>query len=169
MINYEAAWQVLADLITELRKAGEVLPSQVMRDLRSAKTTIHILKVDKANPDHPLRIEEFLRNVESYVMYTAEKRFGAQTVDGWMDRLDKARREVLEVAQPSTKFVPGVPRDKHWVRVRTTDEIYLKMIKSAASEEDLRHKTYKNGYVIVYGEKSRIQNFIKRMTRLHKN
>ena len=163
MTNYEAVWQVLDDLINELRRVGEVAPSHVMKDLRSAKTTVQILKVDKDNLDYLLRIEEFLRNVESYVMYTAQKKFGAQVVNSWMDRLERARGAVHEEAQPTSKFTPGVPRDKNWVRIKTTNDIPLKRIEWAAEEEGLEYKAHKNGYIIVYGERNRIQNFIKRM------
>jgi len=162
-VNYEAVWQVLADLITELRKKGETVPTHVMEDLRSAKTTIHILKVDEDNPDHLLRVEEFLGKVESYVMYTAQRKFGALTVNVWMDRLERAKRKVHEDIQPASKFIPGIPRDKHWVRIKIADDVPLERIELAAEEGGLEHKTQKNGYVIVYGEKTRIQNFIKRM------
>jgi len=37
-MGYGEAWKVLADLIVELRKKGEVIPANVMNDLKSAKT-----------------------------------------------------------------------------------------------------------------------------------
>jgi len=169
MINYEAVWQVLADLITELRKAGVVVPSHVMKDLRSAKTTMQILKADRDNPDHLLRIEELLGNVEIYIMSTAQKEFETQTVNDWMDRLKRERSEAQEEIRPSGKFYPGVPRDKHWIRIKTTNDIPPKRIEQVAAEEGLEYKTQENGYIIVYGEKSSIQNFIKKMAELHED
>jgi len=162
--NYEAVWRVLADLMTELRKAGEVVPANVIKDLRSAKTTIEILKVDRENPDHLSRIEGFQASVGSFIMCTAEKRFGPQTVNNWMYRLERARTELGEDTQTERIFFSRVPRDKHWVRIKSTHEISLKRIRSVAEEEGLEHETHKDGYVIVFGDKSRIQNFIKRMT-----
>jgi len=169
VMNYEAIWQVLAELVTELRKVGEVVPSQVMRDLRSAKTTIQIFKVDKDNPDHLLRIEELMGNVESYIMCTAQKRFGPETINKWTERLEKARGEVHEEIPFSRRFVPGIPRDKDWVGIKTTDDIPLKQIVQAAEGQGLLYKNYGNGYVIVYGEKGEIKDFIKRLMDLHKN
>jgi len=57
VVNYEALWQVLADLVTELRKSGESIPPYLVKDLRSARTTIQILNVDRENLDHISRIE----------------------------------------------------------------------------------------------------------------
>lgn len=169
MANYEAVWRVLADLVTEFRKMGETVPSHVVNDLRSAKTTMQILKVDEDNPDHLLRIEEFLANVESYVICWAQKRFEARTFDGWMDRLESARREVHKIMQPRSNFVPGTPRDKHWIRVKASNDVPLKRIKSVAQEVGLEHKIHKSEYLIVYGEKGKIRSFIKRMAELHRD
>jgi len=161
--NYEAIWRVLADLITELRRAGEVVPSHVMKDLRSAKTTMQILKVDRNNLDHISRIEEFLGNVTSYAMYAAQRTLGAQAFDSWVDRLEEARRHVPEETQPTSGFIPGVPRDKYWIRMKATEDIPLYKIKGIAAESGLEHKIHENQYIIVYGEKGRIQDFIKRI------
>ncbi|MFQ6095100.1 MAG: DUF2096 family protein [Candidatus Bathyarchaeia archaeon] len=169
MVNYEALWRALADLVTELRKSGESIPPYVMKDLRSAKTTIQILKVDKDNPDHVMRIEEFLRSVEAYVMYAAQKRFGSQTVDEWMERLKRAREKTPGAAYPPVRFVPGVPRDKHWLRIKVSPDIPLRRIEAAAEEMDLGHEARENGYVIVYGEKDNIRNFVRRMAELSRD
>jgi len=168
VVNYEALWQVLADLVTELRRSGESIPPYVMKDLRSAKTTIQILKVDKDNPDHILRIEEFLRSVESYVMYAAQSRLGAQTVKKWMKQLKKTREEAQEEIYPQVRFIPGVPRDKHWVRIKASADIPIRRIETAAEEMGLEHEACGNGYIIVYGEKGKIRNFIRRMAELGK-
>ena len=54
-MSYEENWKVLADLLTELRKKGEKIPTHIMNDLRSAKTMIQILKAD---PTHMKYIYE---------------------------------------------------------------------------------------------------------------
>jgi len=139
------------------------LPSHVMKDLRSAKTTMQILKVDRNNLDHISRIEEFLGNVECYVMYAAQRTLGAKAFDSWVDRLKDARRHVPEETQPASGFIPGVPRDKYWIRMKVTGDIPLSKIKGIAAESGLEHKIHESEYIIVYGEKGRIQNFIKRI------
>jgi len=39
----------------------------------------------------------------------------------------------------------------------------LDRIKSAAEASGLEHKAHEDGYVVVYGEKSKIQSFIKKI------
>jgi len=169
VVNYEAMWKVLAELITELRKAGEALPPSIMNDLRSAKTTIQILRVDKDNPDHVSRIEEFLGNVELYVMHVAQKKFGTEAADGWLRRLGQARAENHKKVREETKFIPGIPRDTHWIRIKTTNDMPLDRIVGAVEEEGLGYRTPGDGFVIVYGEKRKVQNLVKKIARLQQS
>lgn len=162
-MNYEELWRALADLVTELRRSGESIPPYILKDLRSAKTTIQILKVNRDNPDHVLRVEEYLRSVEAYVMYAAQKRLGSRTVDQWLERLKRAREEAPEAAYPPITFVPRVPRDKHWLRIKVSEDIPLRRVEALAEEMGLGHEARENGYVIVYGEKGEIRNFVRRM------
>lgn len=62
-----------------------------------------------------------------------------------------------------SRFISGVPRDKHWIRMKATENIPLDRIKSAAEASGLEHKANEDGYVVVYGEKSKIQSFIKKI------
>lgn len=167
-MNYEELWRALADLVTELRRSGESVPPYVMKDLRSAKTTIQILKVNRDNPEHVSRVEEYLRSVESYAMYAAQKRLGSLTVDHWMERLKRASEEP-EAAHTPVTFVPGVPRDKDWLRIKVSEDIPLGRIEALAEEMDLGHEARENGYVIVYGEKDEIRNFVKRMAEFSRD
>jgi hypothetical protein len=41
----EELWKALADLINEFRKKGETIPSDIMTDLRAAKTLLQLLKL----------------------------------------------------------------------------------------------------------------------------
>lgn len=163
VVNYEALWQVLADLVTELKKSGESIPPYVMKDLRSAKTTIQILKVNRDNPDHISRTEEFLRSVESYVMYATEKRFEPSKIDEWMERLRNAWQEPEEAIPRPGGFVTGVPRDKHWVRMKISPDLPERRIKAVTHELGISYQLRENGFALVYGEKGKIRNFVRRM------
>lgn len=169
MVNYEALWQVLAHLVTELKESGESIPPYVMRDLKSAKTTIQILKVNRGNPEHVSRIEEFLRSVESYIMYSAEERLEPSEIDEWMERLKNARQEPEEVTVHPGGFVRGVPRDKHWVRVRISPDLPEWRIRDVTEELNIGCQLRDNGSVIVYGEKDEIRNFARRMANLSRD
>ena len=47
IMDWEARWEKLANVITDLRRKGEVVPFHVINDLRSAKTILEILKIDR--------------------------------------------------------------------------------------------------------------------------
>ena len=73
-MGYEETWKVLADLIAELRKKGEVIPASVMNDLRSAKTMMQIFKADPSHIENIPRIETYLENVEFFDVAEASAR-----------------------------------------------------------------------------------------------
>ena len=160
-MGYGEAWKVLADLIVELRKKGETIPANVMNDLRSAKTMIQVFKADPTHVENIPRIETYLESVESHLFLVAEEKYGAKFVEEWMEKLSLARRQVEEREETASKFVPGLPRGKHWVRVQISKDTLQKDIKRLAKEEKLSYKMQKNGYMLVYGNIESIKSFVK--------
>jgi len=160
-LNYEARWKLLADLAAELRKSGEPVPPDVIRDLRSAKTMIEVLKVDRSRAENLLRIEEYLDSVESHLLSAAKRKLGEEYVDEWLGKVAEAQRGVRVCEpKPSRRFPIGVPRDKSWVRIKPSAEITLEKIKKSSKEIGLGLKTQRDGYVLVYGEEDKVKRFI---------
>ncbi len=164
-MGYEEAWKVLADLIVELRKKGETIPANVMNDLRSAKTMIQIFKADPTHVENIPQIETYLENVESHLFTVTEKKYGAKFVEEWMEKLSQARRKVEEREETVSKFVPGLPRGKHWVRVQISEDTPRKEIERLAKEEKLSCKMQKNGYMLVYGNIKNVKSFVKTLAK----
>jgi hypothetical protein len=163
-MSYEENWKVLADLLTELRKTGEKIPTNVMNDLRSAKTMIEILKADPTHVENIPKVETYLGNVESYLIFAAQEKFGSDYVEQWMRKLEEARKVVkVEGKAEVTKFVPGVPRDKPWVRIQISESTPRKDVERLAEEKGLSHKMQKNGYMLVYGDGESIKALVKKM------
>lgn len=160
-MGYGEAWKVLADLIVEFRKKGETIPPNVMNDLRSAKTMIQIFRADQTHVENVLQIETYLESVESYLFLVAEEKYGTRFVDEWMKKLSQARRKVEEKEETVSKFVPGLPRGEHWVRVQISKDTPRKEIERLAKEEILSCKMQKNGYMLVYGDTKSIKSFVK--------
>jgi len=160
-MGYGEAWKVLADLIVEFRKKGETIPANVMNDLRSAKTMIQVFKADPTHVENIPRIETYLESVESHLFLVAEEKYGAKFVEEWMEKLSQARRRVEEREETTSKFVPGLPRGKHWVRVQISKDTPQKDIRRLAKEEKLSYKMQKNGYMLVYGNIESIKSFVK--------
>ncbi|MDH5662830.1 MAG: DUF2096 domain-containing protein [Candidatus Bathyarchaeota archaeon] len=163
-MSYEENWKVLADLLTELRKKGEKIPTDVMNDIRSAKTMIQILKADPTYIKSIPRIETYLRNVESYAVLMAQEKLGTEFVEGWLRKLEKAKKtEIKEKEEVTPRFVPGLPRDKNWVRVQISEDTPREDVESLVKENKLSCKMQKNGYMLVHGNGESIKSFVKKM------
>lgn len=163
-MSYEENWKFLADLLTELRKKGEKIPTGVMNDLRSAKTMIQILKADPTHIENIPRIETYLRNVESYAIFTAQEKLGTDFVERWLRKFEKAKRIKIEKKEEVTpKFVSGIPRDNNWVRIQISEDTPQKDVERLVKENKLSCKMQKNGYMLVYGDEESIKSFVKKI------
>jgi len=138
-----------------------------MEDLRAAKS---LIQVSRAKPeslaDDSIQIEVYLNNIEFYLIPQAQEKFGQQFVDEWMKKLEKARKETPEEGIGSTvsKFLPGMPRDTPWVRVKISDDIQQDVVETLAKESGLRASDKESGYLLVYGEKEKLTAFMRKMT-----
>lgn len=162
-MGYGEAWKVLADLITELRRRGETIPPHVMNDLRAAKTMIKILKADPTHLENLPRIETYMESVESSLIFMIQEKFGPDHVEQWIKKLEDARRAPEEEEEAAPRFVPGLPRGKHWVRVQVSEDMSKNDVKRLAKENKLSSKMQKNGYMLVYGDVEKVKLFVKKM------
>ena len=162
-MGYLAAWKILEKMITDFRKRGIVVPAEIMSDLRYAKTLINILKADPSRVDTSQKVDEYLLNVESYLVSEGQKIFGTEYVENWLKRLDEASKKILEKEEEKTKFLPGVPREHKWIRVKPSTELPIEKLKTLAEESHLSYNFQNDGYLLVYGEDGRIKEFIKKM------
>jgi len=162
--NYEELWKALASLAGIIQQKGEKIPSDVMKDLKSAKTLISVFRADPSHIEIVSRIETYLENVEAHLLYVAENKIGKQFAEHWLKDLVEARRKALEPKPMITsKFVPGIPRGEHWVRVQITDKIKKGIVERTAKSLGLSSKTQEDGYLLVYGEREKIKELIRRL------
>lgn len=164
-MRYEETWKVLADLITELRKRGEVIPASVMNDLRSAKTMIQIFKADSSHTENIPRIETYLENVEFCLVSMAQEKFGSEFVEYWIGKLGMAGKRISgeDEVKVVSRFVSGLPRGKCWVRVQVSEDTSQEDIEDLAEEIGLLHKMQENGFVLVYGDDESVKSFVKKL------
>jgi hypothetical protein len=163
MVNHEKKWNILADLLMDLQKNGEKIPSEIMDDLRSAKTIIQVLKADPTCTENMARVNEYLRSVESYIIFTAEK-FGTKTVEEWLKKLKETKVEQKNKhVQP--RFVHGVPRDKNWVQIQISKDTSKELVIKNAQKNGLSYIEREKGQIIVYGNKENIKSFVKIMAK----
>ena len=161
-MGYIATWKVLEEALTHLRKKGISVPAEIMNDLKNAKTTIQILKADPSRIETTRKIDEYLRKLESYIISKGEKALGAKYVDTFLLGVDEARR-VSDEEEKETTFVPGMPRQRNWIRVTSSDVLPLERLKKLAEESNLAFTEQKDGYILVEGEDKKIKDFVKKM------
>jgi len=161
-MSYEEKWKVLADLLTELQERGEKIPADVINDLRSAKTMIQVLKADPTHIENISRIDTYLRSVESYAIFTTEKR-GTESAEEWLKKLEEPKRMKNKEKEAASRFAPRVPRDKNWVRIQISEDITQEHMKKLVEENDLSYKIQKNGYMLVYGNGENIKSLVKKL------
>jgi hypothetical protein len=162
-MGYSAAWKVLEEMITDFRKRGMIIPTEIMSDLRSAKTLINVLKADPSRVDTSQKVDEYLLNVESYLVSEGQKTFGTEYVEEWLKRLDEASKKMLEEEKEETKSVLSLPREHKWIRVKPSAEFPVEKLKTLAEESHLSYNVQNDGCLLVYGEDGRIKEFIKKM------
>lgn len=163
MMSYKEKWKVLADLLMELQEKGEKIPADVMTDLRSAKTLIQVLRADPTHIENISRIDTYLRSVESYEIFTAEK-YGTHLVEEWLKKLEEPKEVKIKEKKIASRFISGVPRDKNWVRIEISEDTPPEEIKKLADQSDVSYKMQENGYMFVYGDRENIKAFMKKMT-----
>jgi hypothetical protein len=162
-MGYVGVWKALERMVADFRKKGLSVPTEIMGDLQSAKTLIKILKAEPGRGDTVQKIEQYLNNVEFYVVSEGQKKFGVEYVDEWLERLDKARREILGEEEKETRFVPGLPRHCKWIRVTSSADLSLGRLTTLADQVGLSYSVHKDGSLIVYGEEQRIKDYVKKM------
>ena len=166
-LPYEAVWQTLEVLIKEFRKRDETVPSEVMEDLRAAKSLIQLSRAKPSLSEDFAQIEVYLNNIEFYLIPRAQEEFGQEFAEEWMKKLEKARKEVTERATGSSvsTFLPSMPHGTPWVRVKISKDIRGEIVEALAKELGLQTGYEENGYLLVYGDKEKVSFFMKKMTK----
>jgi hypothetical protein len=167
-MGYAETWKILEDIIIEFRKKDLTVPATVMTDLKAAKTMIKLIETETGKGEMTLQTEQYLRNVESYLITEAQKNFPLERIDEWLRRLDTATVETCRCVSGPVKeeprFIPGLPRDQKWVRVMPITSLPADRLKQLAEDSNLSLKTEKDGHLIAYGKSEDIREFIKKMT-----
>lgn len=158
-----ASWKLLEDMMLELKKAGATIPAKVVEDLRSAKSMIQLTYTEGSHGDALQKAEEYLANIEAYVVTEGQKVFGSEKVDGWLRRLEEANAQVSEDSAVSDKFVAGVPRNMRFVRVEPMGDITAEKVMAMAEAYGMQVKNQPDGKLVVYGCPDNLRAFLKSM------
>jgi len=167
VMGYTSVWKILEEMLIELRQKELPIPPPIMDDLKSAKTVIRML-TDDDRAENIQKIEQYLLNVESYLVTEGQKRFGQDYVDKWLNRIDKASRETHDEEPKRTRFVPGVQRQQKWIRVAPSKELPVETLRNIAEKTGISCKVQEDGSLLAFGEEQNIKDFVKKMALKYK-
>ncbi|MCW3982531.1 MAG: DUF2096 family protein [Candidatus Bathyarchaeota archaeon] len=161
-----ASWKLLEDMMLELKKSGIDIPTKVVEDLRTAKSLIELACTEGSHGDSLHKAEEYLANVEAYIVNEGEKVFGTEKVDDWLRKLEAVNASCCpkpSKVKAEEKFVTGVPRDQKWVRVEPMGEWSKEKIHQIAKAQNLQIMPQKDGKLVVHGQAEDLKTFVKKM------
>ncbi len=163
-MGYEKWWRTLENLIAEFRKKQIAIPEEVMSSLRSAKTMINVYNADPSRVETIPTIESYLLNVESGLINMAKEEVGEDFMEDWIRKVEEARKEEEPKAEAATRrFIPGLPKGQHWIRVLPSDDVLKENVEELAGKLGLSCKLQKDGYLLVYGDREKVKDFVKEM------
>ncbi len=151
-------------MMLELKAAGTTVPLKVVEDLRSAKSMIQLTYAEGSHGDMLQKAEEYLANVEAYVITEGQTVFGAAKVDEWLRRLEEASCQVCEEPAVSDKFVAGVPRNQRYVRIEPKGDLTQEKVEAIGKAHDMQVKVQADGKLVVYGCAENLKAFLKQVT-----
>ena len=161
-LSYEDKWKTLADLLIEIQKMGEKIPSTVMNDLRSAKTIIQVLKRDPTHMESLVRAEVYIKNVEAYAISVVEKN-NPEIVQDWLKRINQPKTK--DRKKTKNPVLPKTSKDKKWMRIKQTDELSLETVQNLSKNFDVSIKVEENGDILVFGDEKDLKSIVKNVTK----
>jgi len=157
------SWKLLEAMVLELKRAGAIIPARVIEDLRSAKAMIQLTYTEGNHSDALQKAEEYLSNVEAYVMTEAQSRFGAENADQWLRQLEKASDRGTTKPITCDKFVVGVPRDQRFVRIEPMGDLTCEKVQALAKEYGMQVNLQQDNRIVVYGSAESLKRFLRRI------
>ncbi len=143
------------------------IPTDVMSNLKSARTLMTVEKAESHSGEVDPKIDQYLYSVEAYIITEAEKRLPPEKVQKWLAELDIASCDsfvTLVKPKEEMRMIPGVPRDQRVIRAKPIEILPIEKLEKMATETNLSFRRDKDGHLIVSGTQENIKTFVKKMT-----
>jgi len=163
-MNYESVWRLLEALMVELKAKGLAIPQEAVDDLKTAKTLTSISKTESTSANVASDIAFYLEKVEPSLLSLAESEMGIEYAEEWQKRIYKARRQAPEKVAVSSRFVTGISKGEHWIRIKISDLIADSDLAESAKKLNLSCKQQDDGYLLVYGNKENVKTLIREVS-----
>jgi len=167
-MSHIAKSKILEEIILELRGKGLQIPANVLTDLKSARTLMKVEKADaRGGGETEPKIDQYLGNVEAYVITEAGNQFPTEKVEKWLKELDLASCDsciTIVKEKEEMRMIAGIPRDQKWIRVEPIESLPLEKLEQMATDTKLGFRREKDGRLIVYGSPDCIKSYLRKMT-----
>jgi hypothetical protein len=168
-MNYESVWRLLEGLIVELKTKGISIPPELVDDLKSAKTLTSIYNTESTTSNVASDIALYFERVEPSLLSLAESEIGKEYANAWQNRIDKARIQAPEKAAVRSRFVSGISKGDHWIRIKTSNIIADSDLSESLKKLNLSCRQQEDGYLLVYGSEENVKTLIREVsTRIGK-
>ena len=164
-MNYETAWQTLESLIVELRQKEITVPPGISDDLKSARTLLTIYQTEPMNGNVESELALYLEKIEPILLSLAECEVSKNYADIWQEKITNARMETAEKVKTASRFIAGIPKGEHWLRIKTTDIISDGDVNKLTQDLNLTIKPQSDGYLLVIGNQENIKTFVKEVRK----
>jgi hypothetical protein len=171
-MTYDKLWEVLEILMLVLQKKSKKIPVEVLRDLKSAKTLINVSKAEsETRAETIMKIETYLSNVETYLLILAEE-LGKEFADEYLKKIHMTRIEIREDlekksfqkdTETKSRFISGIRRDEHWIRIKIDEDIKREFVEEVAEELDLNFRMQNDGFLLVHGDQGKIKRLVRKI------
>ena len=168
MIDYNAAAKILDELMLELIEKGMAIPPHVADDLKSSRSLANIGLKNPDDANIATKTMMYLENAEMNLLSLAETGVGVEYANEWQKRINGAYKEeaVKSSSRPAPKFVTGVPKGKHWVRIQMTELAEIQELSTLLGEYALSAIEQEDGYMLIHGEKENVSAFLKAIRQI---
>lgn len=152
----EQLWAATMKMATEIKKAG------IEVDISKLKTSKMILSHCETDPhihiEELIDAEEILNNARMELFIAAES-LGQDFISRWENEFKKVMegKSRYEFTVSNSKFVPGLPRDKNWVRIDISNILEFEKMREIVKSCGAKMEKQEGGYVLITGKK----DFIK--------
>lgn len=169
----EQTWLVLVDLLTDLKKNGVDVPTQINVDTRLVKTSINFYKSDPSHPDtinELKRINEFLNSIQDSLLILAETQ-GEDYYQEWIEKLKKASlgEEVYKTTETKSRFLVGAPPGFQAARINLKNPLAEDRVQEIAEEHNLIIEFEEDNVISIYGDSENVKNGLKEIGSFFKD
>jgi hypothetical protein len=151
--------------MVELRGKGIAIPQELVDDLKSAKTLASIYKTDSTALNVMNEMALYMDKVEPSLLSLAESEMGKEYADKWQNKINDTRMEVGEKAAVPSRFISGISKSEHWIRIKTSNIIADLELSELLKKLNLSNKLQEDGYLLVYGNKENVKTFIREVSK----